>query len=121
MVVAREDRRATSGWSPTSCRAGDAADAVALRAGVAQSLPDYMVPAAFVVLDALPLTPNGKLDRAALPAPDSRRGRPVARRAPRASRCSAELFAEVLGLAEVGVDDSFFDLGGDSIVADRSW
>ncbi|MFJ8314263.1 MULTISPECIES: amino acid adenylation domain-containing protein, partial [unclassified Streptomyces] len=88
-----------------------------LRKYVAAELPDYMVPAAVVVMNALPLTPNGKLDRAALPVPEivgSATGR-----APRAPRevALAEVFAEVLGVSEVGADDSFFDLGGDSIVS----
>ncbi|WP_232509412.1 amino acid adenylation domain-containing protein [Mycetohabitans rhizoxinica] len=89
-----------------------------LRAHVAASLPDYMVPVAFVRLDVLPLTPNGKLDRRALPEPDLA---PTQYRIPRTphEQTLAELFTEVLNLPRVGIDDSFFDLGGHSLLAMR--
>ena len=94
-----------------------APDAAALRSQLSASLPDYMVPSAFVVLDRLPLTPNGKLDRRALPEPEA----PVAalRRLPRTphEEVLCGLFAETLGLAAVGIDDNFFELGGDSIMS----
>ncbi|MFJ1791042.1 amino acid adenylation domain-containing protein [Kitasatospora griseola] len=97
-----------------------------LRAALAGALPDYMLPSAFLVLDALPLTPNGKIDRRALPAPEGGRGE---LRAPYTAPRTADeellcrLFARVLGrdedAAEVGIDDSFFELGGHSLLATR--
>jgi nonribosomal peptide synthetase CepB len=91
--------------------------AEAVRAWVAGRLPDYLVPAAVVVLDAMPVTVAGKVDRKALPAPDfGALTGGVAPRSP-AEEALAELFAAVLGLPTVGVEDSFFALGGDSIVS----
>ncbi|MEU5980237.1 amino acid adenylation domain-containing protein, partial [Streptomyces sp. NPDC047315] len=89
----------------------------ALRTHLAASLPPYMIPSALMALETLPLTPNGKLDRAALPMPELTGQAPY--RAPRGERerVLAELFAEVLGVERVGIDDSFFDLGGHSLSA----
>lgn len=92
-------------------------DPVRLRDLLAKVLPEYMVPADVIVLAALPVTANGKVDREALPDPDfSER---VTYREPRtaAERELCELFAGVLGLDRVGVDDNFFEIGGDSILS----
>ena len=101
-------------------RPGAAVDPAAVRTAVAAILPEHMVPAVVTVLDALPLSVNGKLDRRALPAP-GRPGHPAAAPATPAGRTPgralAKVFAEVLGLPEVGEDENFFALGGDSIVS----
>jgi nonribosomal peptide synthetase DhbF len=105
--------------------AGCQLDAAALRAAATQVLPDYMVPAAVVVLARLPLTASGKLDRAALPAPEFGAGPNASTepggRPPSSPREKAlcELFAQVLGLDQVGPDDNFFELGGHSLLATR--
>ncbi|MGR6975151.1 non-ribosomal peptide synthetase [Streptomyces cynarae] len=94
-------------------------DVTALRTAVAAVLPDYMVPAAFVELTELPLTANGKLDRAALPDPAPRQDPPPVPACSERQDALCALFARVLGVPGVGVDDSFFTLGGESLQAVR--
>ncbi|HEX6291020.1 MAG TPA: amino acid adenylation domain-containing protein [Herpetosiphonaceae bacterium] len=90
-----------------------------LRAYLKDRLPDYMIPASFVVLDALPLTPNGKIDHAALPEPRHADRDSAASVAPRTpiEELLAGIWAEVLGAQQVGIHDHFFDLGGHSLLA----
>ena len=92
-----------------------------LREQLRASLPDYMMPSAFVTLEGLPLTPNGKVDRKALPAPERESQVSTAYAAP-GSELEQQLVAvwqEVLGAEKVGVDDNFFDLGGNSLLVTR--
>ena len=113
-VIAREDRPGDKRLVGYVIGSADPAEA---RAALAIHLPAYMVPAAIVTVGALPLTPNGKLDKRALPAPTY--GDDDRYRAPSTpfEEVLAVVFADVLGLDRVGVDDPFFELGGDSIMS----
>ncbi|MFK0286703.1 non-ribosomal peptide synthase/polyketide synthase [Streptomyces sp. NPDC090499] len=112
-TVVMRDERLVAYVVPT----GPGADSAALRAHTARTLPAHMVPAAVLTLDTLPLTPNGKLDRRALPAPDFAAEVTDSRPRTPLEETLGALVADVLGLERVGVDDDFFALGGDSIVA----
>ncbi|WP_120312482.1 non-ribosomal peptide synthetase, partial [Mycobacterium mantenii] len=115
VAVAREDR---PGDKRLVAYVTGTADPAKVRAQLAERLPAYMVPAAVVALEALPMTINGKLDKRALPAPEYSA---EAYRAPGSAveEILAGIYAQVLGVERVGVDDSFFELGGDSLSAMR--
>ncbi|WP_255284961.1 non-ribosomal peptide synthetase [Rhodococcus jostii] len=116
VVVARDTTTGTGLVGYVVSDTADTGTGVEVRRFVTGMLPDYMVPAAVVVLDRLPLTVNGKLDRRALPAPEFTGGVFRAPRSP-AEETLVALYAEVLGVSRVGIDDSFFDLGGHSLSA----
>jgi amino acid adenylation domain-containing protein len=119
-VIARDDGAGEERLVAYLVPSGEPPSTSELRGFLKTKLPDYMVPAVFVTLESLPLTPSGKLDRRALPEPDHLRPELeqefVAPRTER-ERILAEIWADVLGVEQVGIYDNFFDLGGDSIRA----
>ncbi|HEX3127631.1 MAG TPA: amino acid adenylation domain-containing protein, partial [Thermoanaerobaculia bacterium] len=119
VVVVREDRPGERRLVGYLVAQGDEPSPRDLRAFLGARLPDYMVPAAFVVLPALPLTRTGKVDRRALPAPaDERPSEAQAERSPM-EELLAGIWAELLGVPDVAPHDRFFDLGGHSLLATR--
>ncbi|HSE18136.1 MAG TPA: amino acid adenylation domain-containing protein [Pyrinomonadaceae bacterium] len=121
VVIALEDKgsekRLAAYVATTQSAARNISD---LRSHLKERLPDYMIPAAFVYLDALPLTSHGKIDRRALPAPDAERPALaeafIAPRTP-AEKSLASIWTKLLGINRIGVNDSYFELGGDSLLA----
>ncbi|WP_367127826.1 amino acid adenylation domain-containing protein [Saccharothrix sp. HUAS TT1] len=116
VVVAHHDHTGAASLAAYAVPAGPVS-APELRAWLERRLPRYMVPSTFTLVDRIPLLDNGKVDRDALPAPDRRAAEePVAPRTD-AERVLADAWRRALGVAEVGVHDNFFDLGGDSILS----
>ncbi|HEX8767444.1 MAG TPA: amino acid adenylation domain-containing protein, partial [Jatrophihabitans sp.] len=113
VVTAHEDR---TGMKRLVAYAVEELDPTTIRKRLGSTLPDYMIPTAFVTLDKFPLTPNGKLDRSRLPVPSDGTAGDDQAASPR-EQFYCDLFAEVLGLPRVGVHDNFFELGGHSLLA----
>jgi amino acid adenylation domain-containing protein/non-ribosomal peptide synthase protein (TIGR01720 family) len=114
VVIVREDR---PGDKRLVGYVTGTADPAEMRAALAERLPAYMVPVAVVVIDGLPLTVNGKLDKRALPAPEYQEVDRYRAPGDAVEEILADIYAQVLGLERVGVDESFFELGGDSILS----
>jgi amino acid adenylation domain-containing protein len=119
VVLAREDDAPGDRRLVAYYVGAEAVEAESLRAHLATHLPEYMVPAAYVRLDALPLTPNGKVDRKALPAPEGHAYATRAYEAPSGEIevALAEIWSDVLGVGPIGRHDHFFELGGHSLLA----
>ncbi|MGW8391849.1 amino acid adenylation domain-containing protein [Pseudoduganella sp. HUAS MS19] len=116
-VIAREDEQGNNQLHGYVVAAsGERLDMAALREALAGGLPDYMVPAALMQLDALPLTANGKIDRKALPEPTARAESGYLAPQGEVEQALAEIWAQVLRCERVGRHDNFFELGGDSIL-----
>ena len=119
-VIAREDQAGNKCLVAYLVPKQEPVSLSKLRQFLAQKLPEYMLPSAFVFLEAMPLTPNGKLNRCALPSPDSS-GRSLEKSlvAPRTptEEILVAIWAEVLGIQKIGIHDNFFELGGHSLLA----
>jgi amino acid adenylation domain-containing protein len=119
VVTARQDAPGGRGLvAYVAAEEGRSTGAAELREHLRLSLPEYMVPSAFVLLERLPLTPNGKVDRRALPSPEAHREPRAPRLAPsgEVERAVASVWGDLLGIARVGRDENFFDLGGHSLL-----
>ncbi|NOK13568.1 amino acid adenylation domain-containing protein, partial [Corallococcus exercitus] len=124
VVIAREDAPGDKRLvAYVVAKPGSTVEATALRSELKGQLPEYMVPSAFVVLEAMPLNANGKVDRKALPAPDAE-SEPRSRDfvAPRSDleQQLAAIYSELLGVKRVGIHDGFFELGGHSLLATQA-
>jgi len=121
-VMARQDEPGETRLVAYLVAGGPVPDAAVLRDFLRERVPEFMIPAAFVPLDALPLDPNGKVDRRALPAPGAGRGEAeascVAPRSPVESEI-VRLWEELLGISPIGIHDDFFALGGHSLLITR--
>ncbi|HWM94188.1 MAG TPA: amino acid adenylation domain-containing protein [Thermoanaerobaculia bacterium] len=120
VAIVREDSPGSKRIVAYMVPAQEAPQVSDLRAFLKEKLPEYMIPALFVPLEALPLTPNGKVDRRALPAPDKSllaSAREYVAPRDEKEETLAAIWAEVLGLEKVGALDDFFELGGDSLLA----
>ena len=118
-VVAREDATGEKRLTAYVVTDETKPDVEELRKAMKTKVPDYMVPAAFVKMDSLPLTTNGKVDRQALPAPDRKQNacsKQCAANLTQVERTLLKIWADVLQVDQVDVNDNFFDLGGDSIL-----
>jgi acyl carrier protein len=119
-VLAREDEpgdKRLAGYVVP--KMGEAPSSAELRAFLAESLPDYMIPGQFAALDIIPLTPNGKVDRKSLPAPSTQMAGGGKGGAPKTQtqKAIAEIWSDLLKADGIGIDDDFFDLGGHSLAA----
>ncbi len=119
VVVAREDNPGNKRLVAYIVSEDNSLSTSELHQFVQQKLPNYMVPSAFVILEALPLTPNGKVDRKALPAPEAKLEGNFILPRDSVERQLAQIWSEVLNVYPIGVQDNFFDLGGHSLIAVR--
>ncbi len=114
VVLAKDDSKGDKYLCAWFVAAGTV-DLSLLRKALLKNMPDYMIPSYFVQIDEIPLTPNGKLDRKALPEPEAKAESEYIAPTNETEKILAEVWAQVLGMEKVGIDDNFFDIGGDSL------